>query len=160
MGKRTRHRRPPERPRDPELSLLEAIAGGQLDDHLTGLAEAIHARRQLLYTVRSATALSSLCVGDRVRVNRAVSPRYLIGLQGTVVDVDDQAATISLQRPVGRFKSGQVRCPPLALDKLNAPSMHRGAPGSDRQAGLRVDRLVLDDAHAAAEDLGIQEGAH
>lgn len=120
MGKRIRHWHPPEHLSDPESSLFEAIAGGQLDDHLTGLAEAIHARQHLLHTVRSATALSTLCVGDRVRVNRAVSPRYLIGLQGTVVDVDDQAATIRLQRPVGRFKSGQVRCPPLALDKLNA----------------------------------------
>ncbi len=121
MGKRTRHRRPPERPRDAEDSLLEAIAGGKLDDHLTALADAIHARKNLLHTVRSAAALSTLCVGDRVRVNPAVSPRYLIGLQGTVVDVDDRAATISLQHPVGRFKSGQVRCPPLALEKLNAP---------------------------------------
>jgi hypothetical protein len=78
----------------------------------------VDARRRLLHTVRSATALASLCVGDEVRINQAVSPRYLAGLQGTVIGVDDHAATVRLPGPVGRFSTGQVRCPPLALDKI------------------------------------------
>jgi hypothetical protein len=101
-----------------ERMLLEAIADGHLDDHLTALGEAVDARRRLLHTVRSATALATLCVGDQVRINHAVSPRYLAGLHGTVIDVDDYAATVRLPGPVGRFSTGQVRCPPLALDKL------------------------------------------
>ncbi len=101
-----------------ERSLLDAIAAGELDDHLGALAAAVHARRQLLLTVRSATALATLCVGDLVRINDRVSPRYLAGLHGTVVGVDGAAATVRLEHPVGRFDSGQVRCPPLALDKL------------------------------------------
>jgi hypothetical protein len=56
--------------------------------------------------------------GDPVRINGAVSPRYLAGLQATVVDVDDLAATVRLERPVGRFSNGLLRCPPLALDSL------------------------------------------
>lgn len=103
-----------------ERWLLDAIADGKLDDHLTALAEAVDARRRLLHTVRSATALAVLCVGDEVRINHAVSPRYLAGLQGTVVEVDDHAATIRLPRPVGRFSTGQVRCPPLALERLTS----------------------------------------
>jgi hypothetical protein len=35
-----------------------------------------------------------------------------------VLDVEGSAATIQLERPVGRFASGRLRCPPLALDKL------------------------------------------
>jgi hypothetical protein len=119
MGKRTRRRRPSEDEPDRKRSLLEAIADGELDDHLTALAEAVHARRQLLHTVHSATALATLCVGDHVRINQSVSPRYLRGLAGTVIEVDDEAATIALPGPVGRFQSGSVRCPPLALQKLN-----------------------------------------
>jgi hypothetical protein len=103
---------------EPERSLLDAIADGRLDDHLTAMADAVHARRLLLHTVRSATALASLCVGDIVRFNHNVSPRYLDGRAGTIVDVDDEAATVRLDRPVGRFHTGRVRCPPLALDKL------------------------------------------
>jgi hypothetical protein len=101
-----------------EPSLLDAIAGGELDHQLTALADAIDARRRLLHTVRSATALATLRVGDRVRINHAVSPRYLAGLRATVVEVDERAATLELERPVGRFSTGRVRCPPLAVDRL------------------------------------------
>lgn len=117
MGKRTRRHRATDVLAH-ERSLLDAIADGDLDDHLTALAEAVDARRRLLHTVRSATALAILCVGDEVRINQAVSPRYLAGLQGTVIDVDDHTATVRLPGPVGRFSTGQVRCPPLALDKI------------------------------------------
>jgi hypothetical protein len=123
MGKRTRRRHQTENALDPERSLLDAIADGDLDDHLTAVADAVHARQSLLRTVRSATALATLCIGDQVRINHLVSPRYLIGLHGTVVDVDDHAATIRLPRPVGRFHSGQVRCPALALEKLAGASL-------------------------------------
>lgn len=133
MSKRSRHHRPrlptpaatqanpvpPASPTlDPERSLLDAIADGELDDHLTALADAVHARHHLLHTVRSATALGELCVGDYVRINHTISPRYLRGLHATIVDVDDERATICLHRPVGRFHTGELRCPPLTLDPL------------------------------------------
>lgn len=103
-----------------EGSLLDAIAAGELDDHLEALAAAVEARRQLVYTVRSATALATLCPGDLVRIGDEVSPRYLAGRHATVLDVDAQAATVRLDRPVGRFANGRVRCPPLALHKLTS----------------------------------------
>lgn len=105
---------------DAERSLLEAIAAGDLDHHLGALAAAIHARRQLLHTVDSVAALARLCVGDLVRINESVSPRYLAGRHGTIVALDEAAATVRLDQPIGRFESGRVRCPPLALDKLTA----------------------------------------
>ncbi|MCA1697821.1 MAG: hypothetical protein LC790_02520 [Actinobacteria bacterium] len=135
MGKRSRQRvqrqlpppaagarratpRPPTAPAAPERLLLEAIAAGELDDHLAALGDAIHARHHLVQTVRSATALAGLCVGDQVRINHTISPRYLHGLQGRIVELDDERATVCLHRPVGRFHSGEIRCPPLTLDKL------------------------------------------
>ena len=81
-----------------ERSLLEAIAAGDLDDHLDALAAAIGARRELLHTVRSATRLMSLCEGDLVRINQRISPRDLAGLHGTVIGVDHASATIRLER--------------------------------------------------------------
>lgn len=110
---------PPARaPAEPERLLLEAIAAGELDDHLTTLGDAVHARHHLVHTVRAATALAQLCVGDQVRINHTISPRYLHGLQGRVAAVDDERATVCLHRPVGRFHTGEIRCPPLTLDKL------------------------------------------
>jgi len=103
---------------DPDRLLLDAIADGELDYSLHALADAINARRHLLHTVKAATALAALCVGDQVRINHTVSPKYLHGACGRVIDLDEHTATVCLHRPVGRFKSGHVRCPPLGLDRL------------------------------------------
>jgi hypothetical protein len=102
----------------PERSLLEAIASGELDLHLQALGQAISARLNLLHTIDSIDALAQLVVGDQVRINHHARPRYLEGHQGAVVALDSETATIRLQRPVGRFTSGQIRCPPLALDRV------------------------------------------
>ncbi|MCA1680051.1 MAG: hypothetical protein LC790_15210 [Actinobacteria bacterium] len=113
---------PPAGPRpasDPDRLLLNAIADGELDHALSALADAINARRHLLHTVKAATALAQLCVGDEVRINHTVTPKYLRGIRGRVIALDDDSATVCLHRPVGRFKSGHVRCPPLALDRLH-----------------------------------------
>ena len=112
------HRPPPSPPPSAERQLLDAIANGELDHHLSAIADAVHARRHLLHTVRSATALGELCVGDHVRINHTVSPRYLHGRHGVITDIDDQRATVCLHQPVGRFRTGEIRCPPLALDKI------------------------------------------
>jgi len=103
--------------RDATRSLLDAIAEGELDDHLESIAAAVEARRHLLDTIDSSHMLSTLCLGDRVRIGPRVNPRYLAGLDATVVELDDRAATVRLDFPVGRFESGRVRCPPLALEK-------------------------------------------
>jgi hypothetical protein len=109
----------PPQATDPEQLPLEQIADGELDPHLPALARAINARLDLLHTVRSATALAMLNVGDRVRINHHARPRYLHGIQGTILELDDHTATICVHRAVGRFTSGEIRCPPLALDRLN-----------------------------------------
>jgi hypothetical protein len=116
--RRARHRTVPPRTLSPaERSLLDAIAEGELDNHLAAIASAVDARRRLLHTIDSSHRLATLCVGDRVRIGQRVSPRYLAGLDGTVVELDAQAATVRLDSPIGRFESGRVRCPPLVLEK-------------------------------------------
>jgi hypothetical protein len=137
MSKRSRRRapyQPPPHPRppapgaeispsreaiQPERLLLDQIAAGELDPHLTAIADAVHARHALLETVSSAKALAMLSVGDRVRINHHASPRYLHGVHGIVVELDGHTATVCVHRPVGRFTGGEIRCPPLVLDRLN-----------------------------------------
>ena len=46
--------------KDPERQLLDAITAGELDEHLVAIADAVHARRQLLHTVRSAQAIADV----------------------------------------------------------------------------------------------------
>ena len=102
----------------PFEATLDQIAAGELDAHLTQIAEAIRARFDLLQAVNSAKALAQLEIGDRVRINHHASPRYLHGVHGTIVQLDEQSAIVCVHRPVGRFTSGEIRCPPLALDRL------------------------------------------
>ncbi|MGO9901316.1 MAG: hypothetical protein ACLP0J_16900 [Solirubrobacteraceae bacterium] len=78
----------------------------------------MHARYELLRTVNTQKALAMLNVGDRVRINHHASPRYLHGIHGVVVELDQHTATVCVHRPIGRFKSGEIRCPPLVLDRL------------------------------------------
>lgn len=106
-------------PANPDRLLLDAIADGELDHSLNALADAIHARLHLLHTVQAANALAQLCIGDEVRINHTVKPRYLHGVCGRVTDIQGHDITVSLHRPVGRFTSGHIRCSALALERLN-----------------------------------------
>jgi hypothetical protein len=110
----------PRQPVEPDRLLLDQIAAGALDQHLTAIADAIHARQELLDTINSAKALAMLNVGDRVRFNHHTRPQYLRGVEGVVIELDQHTATVCVHQPIGRFDSGEVhRCPPLLLDRLH-----------------------------------------
>jgi hypothetical protein len=110
--------RPSSKP-EPERLLLDQIASGGLDPHLTAIADAIDARLELLETINSAKALAMLNVGDRVRFNHHTRPQYLRGVEGVVTELDQRTATVCVHQPVGRFRAGEIRqCPPLLPERL------------------------------------------
>lgn len=110
-------RRPPDP--EPKRLLLDQIAAGELDQHLTAIADAIHARIDLLETINSAKALAMLNVGDCVRFNHHTRPQYLRGVEGVVIELDQHTATVCVHQSLGRFRSGEIRrCPPLLLERL------------------------------------------
>ena len=99
-------------------ALIARIANGELDDELTALHDAIAQRLHTLSAIQTANALLGFQVGDRVRLNCAARPNYLHGAPGTVTGLTGQHVIVKLDRPIGRFHTGQLRCPPLILDKL------------------------------------------
>jgi hypothetical protein len=113
--------------KSPEQQLLDAVASGALDAHLVAIADAVQARRVLLDMARSANAVAELCVGDTVMFNREIRPRYLQQELGTVLELEDQCVTVQLWRPVGRFREGALRCPPLALRRVSRALDQPGA---------------------------------
>jgi hypothetical protein len=120
-----RARRPPPRPARPQAApvdlvqaVVEAIARGELDDELAVLGAVINERVRLLATARSMRTLASLRVGDRVRINHSAKPNYLHGRAATVTGWAGQNVVVQLDRPVGRFVTGELRCPPLVLEPL------------------------------------------
>lgn len=115
---RTFHEPQPIEPA-PEQLLLDQIAAGELDAHLTAIADAIDARHELLETINSAKALAMLNLGDRVRFNQRTRPQYLRGIEGVIIELDQHAVSVCLHRGIGRFRSGEIRrCPPLLLERL------------------------------------------
>jgi ribosomal protein L21E len=98
--------------------VVEAIARGELDQELAVLGAVINERAQLLATARSMRTLASLRVGDRVRINHSAKPSYLHGQTGTVSGWAGQNVIVQLDQPVGRFTTGELRCPPLVLEPL------------------------------------------
>jgi hypothetical protein len=123
MSRRARRPQPrpartPAAPVDLVQAVVEAIARGELDDELVVLGAVINERVRLLATARSMTTLASLRVGDRVRINHSAKPNYLHGRAGTVSGWAGQNLIVQLDQPVGRFTSGELRCPPLVLEPL------------------------------------------
>jgi hypothetical protein len=96
---------------EPKRLLLDQIASGEPDQRLVAIAEAVRPRHELVHTLNSQKALAMLTVGDRVRINHHASPGYLHGIHGVVVELDQHAAVVCVHRPIGRFKSGEIRCP-------------------------------------------------
>ena len=98
-------------------ALVERIHAGELDAELPVLAAALAERQQLLAAAHSLITRASLRVGDRVRINHRARPLYLHGQVGTVAGFYGQSVIVRLDQPVGRFVTGELRCPPLALDR-------------------------------------------
>ena len=99
-------------------ALVERIQAGELDAELPVLAAAIAERQQLLAAAQALITRANLRVGDRVRINHRARPLYLHGRIGTVAGLYGQSVIVRLDQPVGRFVTGELRCPPLALDRL------------------------------------------
>jgi hypothetical protein len=94
-------------------ALVERIRAAELPV----LADAITERQQLLAAAQALITRASLRVGDRVRINHRARPLYLHGRTGTVAGFYGQSVIVRLDQPVGRFVTGELRCPPLALDR-------------------------------------------
>ena len=123
MSRRARRPQPrparvPAAPVDLVQAVVEAIARGELDQELGVLGAVINQRVRLLATARSMRTLASLRVGDRVRINHSAKPNYLHGRAGTVSGWAGQNVIVQLDQPVGRFTTGELRCPPLILEPL------------------------------------------
>jgi hypothetical protein len=123
MSRRARRPQPrparvPAAPVDLVQAVVEAIARGELDEELGVLGAVINERVRLLATARSMRTLASLRVGDRVRINHSAKPNYLHGQAATVTGWAGQNVVVQLDQPVGRFTSGELRCPPLILEPL------------------------------------------
>ena len=92
-------------------AVTQAIEAGALDDELTAIAGALNARWAEQARQRVELALQNITIGTRVAIGADAQPKYLRGITGEVHEVDGEVAVVCLGTPIGKFKSGHVRCP-------------------------------------------------
>jgi hypothetical protein len=104
--------------RDRLDAMIAAIGTGELDGELESLRDAVVDRIETVRAMQTAAALLAIDIGDRVVLNELVRPHYLRGATATVASLLGDQVVVALDRPIGRFRSGQLRCSPLALEEL------------------------------------------
>ncbi len=87
----------------------------------TRARRAINERNRNITADQTRRALQQLSIGDRVRLDNHVSPRYLQGRTGTIHQIDATTVTVCLDTPAGRFTDGHVTCSPRALHPIHQP---------------------------------------
>lgn len=102
-------------PANPDPATADIVAD-RLDDALPDLVDAINTRREHTDAQAARRALNTLHVGDSVRIDNHVKPRYLHGATGTVHHLDP--ATVLLDTPTGRYKDGHITCSPRAVHPI------------------------------------------
>lgn len=96
--------------------IIIAIHSGMHDNSLDLIAEAIKFRLQMLAERQIAT----LNKGDTVRFNSTVRPKYLVGVEATVINVNKTTVTVDIpSRTTGDRFGGIVRVPASLLERSN-----------------------------------------
>jgi len=84
---------------------------GEYDKSLDEFKDAIHERRRAV----AYSALHSMRPGDRV-IFTSGRPRYLIGVEATVVKIKQTYASVRLDQPIGKFR-GVINTPMTLIRK-------------------------------------------
>lgn len=126
------------------LQLCDDIDDGVFDDGLEDIAKAVSSRRDIVHRRNARRLQRSLEVNDRVMLTNKVSPRYLEGCTGTVLQLRDGAAVVKLDSlPTHRGR------PPAEghKDKLLVPFIHLVKLDDDVETlkGTNLDADIGDD---------------
>jgi hypothetical protein len=97
--------------------MLDDIMGGKYDSRLDEIIEAVRERRRIV----NKRFAQSLQVGDRIRFNEFVSPKYLQGARGVVTGKLRANVTVVLDETQGRFRaSSPIRTNPGLIEKAES----------------------------------------
>jgi hypothetical protein len=99
-------------------ALGRAIGAGLLDNDMWVVIEAVNRRMAVVDEQRTQRALAAFALHDRVRFADNAKPQYLRGATGEIHEFYEDKIVVCLDRPLGKFKSGHVRCPPEVLEHI------------------------------------------
>jgi uncharacterized protein YkvS len=94
--------------------VVSAILAGSLDGEEDRIVRALKQRRR----IADENKVDALKVGDTVRFNSHARPKYLHGLTGTVIKLNQASAVVRINGDAGRFTGVDPRCPIAIIDKV------------------------------------------
>ncbi len=94
--------------------IIKEIISGGFDKEIESIFLALKERKRSLSQIMAL----SLNIGDRVKFNKETRPKYLQGLEVTIVDKKRTKLVIELDNPVGRFQGGRITTPASLLEKV------------------------------------------
>jgi hypothetical protein len=86
---------------------LDLIDAGELDDMIEQLTDVVRARREYLHKLKGANNRAAMEPGDKVRLVD-ISPRYLYGVTGEVVDQTPKRHGDIMVRIDDRYYRGRI----------------------------------------------------
>ncbi len=93
--------------------VIAAIGRGEFDAQLSAFSSEIRRRQELLTLQKG----HSFRAGQKVVFNGKTRPRYLVGLQATILDVNQVTAWCALDEgPVGKFRGQKIHVPFSLID--------------------------------------------
>lgn len=78
------------------IELADSIDDGEFDEGLDEIARAVNSRRDVVVRRRARRMVQNLSVKDRVMLTNKITPRYLEGVTGIIIEMRDGAAVIRL----------------------------------------------------------------
>lgn len=94
---------------------LNLIMSGEFDDDWDVIVET---RKQRIRR-QTRTKMKGLEFGDKVKFNSLVRPRYLAGVEATVVKKNETSVMLVLNETKGRFVANSpFRCPATLVEKI------------------------------------------
>lgn len=99
-------------------ALVGALRRGELDNALEEIIATINHRMAVTAEQRLHAARDQFSLHDRVRFDDRVKPQYLRGEVGEISEFIGDAVVVCLGAPLGKFKSGHVRCSPEMLEPV------------------------------------------
>lgn len=100
------------------MDIVQEIESGKYDDRLQELRTAI-LRRSTASMVEQASKRPTFRVGDKVRFRATTRPKYMAGIQGTILKVNQKSVKLMINDVnAGRFQGTGTRAPFSLLEHV------------------------------------------
>ena len=85
-----------------QRAFIQDIYSGAYDDDLDEIVKAISERRKIISLQRAVDNLSTLAIGDRVKLTN-ISPKYMNNRPATIIGFDGRKIKVDMGMRIGKY---------------------------------------------------------